>query len=95
MGRALKELVIIVVAIIATIYLLNPTAGILELLPDNLPVVGNLDEAAAVAILLNTFGYYGIDMSRLYGRKKPVKKIRRITTTVDGEEIEEIEEVVS
>ena len=89
MGRALKELVIIVVGIIATIYLLNPTAGIIELLPDNIPVVGNLDEAAAVAILVNTLGYYGIDTSKLYGRKKPVKKVRRIVTTVDGEVIED------
>ena len=93
MGRALKEFVIIIVALIATIYLLNPTAGFLELLPDNLPVVGNLDEAAAMAILLNTFAYYGIDMGRLYGRRKPAKKIRRTITTVDGEEIEEIEEI--
>ena len=96
MGRALKEVVIIIVAVIATLYLLNPTAGILELLPDNLPVVGNLDEAGAVTILISTLGYYGIDMSKLYGRKKkPTRKVRRITTTVDGEEIEEFEEVVS
>lgn len=95
MGRALKEVVIIVVAIIATIYLINPTFGYIELIPDNFPIIGNLDEAGAVTILISTLGYYGIDMSKLYGRKKPVKRIRRITTTVDGEEIEEIEEVVS
>lgn len=89
MGRALKELVIIIVAIIAGIYLLNPTAGFLELLPDNLPIVGNLDEAGAVAVLVNTLGYYGIDMTKLYGRKKSVKKVRRIVRTVDGEEVEE------
>ena len=29
------------------LYLLNPGAGIFELLPDNLPLIGNLDEAAA------------------------------------------------
>jgi len=34
------------------VYLLNPTAGVFELLPDALPVVGNLDEAAFVTILL-------------------------------------------
>jgi len=95
MGRALKELVIIVFAMIALIYLLNPGLGAVELIPDIFPIIGNLDEAGAVAILINTLGYYGIDMSKLYGRKKPVKKVRRITTTVDGEEIEQIEEVVS
>ena len=38
--------------LVSTIYLLNPTAGVLELVPDNLPVVGNLDEAAAVGLFL-------------------------------------------
>jgi hypothetical protein len=33
------------------VYLFNPTAGVLELIPDNLPVVGNLDEASAAFIL--------------------------------------------
>ena len=37
------------------IYILNPTAGVLELLPDNLPFVGNLDEGAAFALL-----WYGL-----------------------------------
>jgi len=33
--------------LVGLIYILNPTAGILELLPDNLPFVGNLDEGVA------------------------------------------------
>ena len=33
------------------IYLLNPTAGLLELIPDNLPLVGNLDEGAAALLV--------------------------------------------
>lgn len=36
----------------AALYLLNPGAGIFELLPDALPGVGNLDEAAAVGLAL-------------------------------------------
>ncbi len=32
------------------LYLLNPTAGLFELIPDNLPVIGNLDEVAAMAL---------------------------------------------
>jgi len=89
MGRTLKEVVIIIIAIIAGIYLINPTAGLLELLPDNLPIVGNLDEAGAVAILINTLGYYGIDMTTLYGRKNKTKTVKRIVRTVDGEVVEE------
>ena len=34
------------------IYLVNPTAGILEFIPDNLPLIGNLDEAGATALLI-------------------------------------------
>jgi len=88
MGRALKEVVIIIVAVIAAIYLINPTAGVIELLPDNIPLVGNLDEGAAVTLLLSTLSYYGVDVNRLYGRKeKP--KVRRIVRTVDGEILED------
>jgi len=39
-------------AVVGFIYLLNPTAGIFELLPDNLPIVGNLDEGASVLMIL-------------------------------------------
>jgi hypothetical protein len=34
------------------LYLLNPGAGFVELLPDNLPLIGNLDEGAAGAMLI-------------------------------------------
>ena len=50
--RTLRALVYIVGALLSTIYILNPTAGVIELIPDNLPVVGNLDEAMMVTILL-------------------------------------------
>jgi len=42
---------IYLLSIIGIIYLLNPTAGLLELIPDNLPVVGNLDEGAAALLV--------------------------------------------
>ncbi len=38
--------------LIGGVYLLNPTLGLLELIPDNLPIVGNLDEGGAVMLLL-------------------------------------------
>lgn len=38
-------------------YLLNPTAGFIELIPDNLPIIGNLDEAAATALLIYCVQY--------------------------------------
>ena len=39
-------------AIIGLIYLLNPTLGIIEFIPDNLPIIGNLDESVAVMLVL-------------------------------------------
>lgn len=43
------------VAALGLVYILNPTLGILELLPDNLPIVGNLDEGAAFMMI-----WYGL-----------------------------------
>jgi hypothetical protein len=44
-----------ILSLLGMVYLLNPGAGILELLPDNLPIVGNLDEGAATLAI-----WYGI-----------------------------------
>jgi len=44
--------VALVVAFLSFVYLLNPTLGLFELIPDNLPGIGNLDEGAAGALLL-------------------------------------------
>lgn len=41
-------------AVVGVIYILNPTFGVFEFIPDNLPLVGNLDEGAA--FLLMWFG---------------------------------------
>ena len=39
-------------AILGLIYILNPTFGIFEFIPDNLPFVGNLDEGVAFMLIL-------------------------------------------
>ena len=44
------------------LYLVYPSAGLLELIPDILPVVGNLDEAAATGLLLYGLRRMGIDL---------------------------------
>lgn len=49
----------IVAGVICLIYLINPTAGILELIPDNLPIIGNLDELAAATGLLGSLASIG------------------------------------
>jgi uncharacterized membrane protein YkvA (DUF1232 family) len=56
----LRMAVSIIVGIICLVYLINPTAGVLELIPDNLPIVGNLDEAAAMTVLLVSLSNLGL-----------------------------------
>lgn len=50
--------VIYIAGIVAIVYLLNPTAGVFEIIPDNLPLIGNLDEGAAAILLWNAFQQY-------------------------------------
>jgi hypothetical protein len=49
---------------IAFLYLANIGAGVIELIPDNIPIIGNLDEAAATLLLLNCLAYFGLDLRR-------------------------------
>lgn len=62
--RGIPPWAIYLMAIVGLVYLLNPTAGILELLPDNLPLAGNLDEGAAMVLL-----WYGL-VEFVEGRKR-------------------------
>lgn len=41
----------ILMGLLGAIYILNPTAGILEFIPDNIPWIGNLDEGVAFTLL--------------------------------------------
>lgn len=65
-----QHLTVILVGVVSVIYLMNPTAGFIEFIPDALPLVGNLDEAGAVLLLLNALRFYGIDPVKLFGTSK-------------------------
>lgn len=69
MKNLLNSLIVGGLGIVSTIYLLNPGAGVIELIPDNIPIIGNLDEAAAVTILISCLAYFGVDLGNLFGRK--------------------------
>jgi uncharacterized membrane protein YkvA (DUF1232 family) len=49
--RGVPTWAVYVFAVLGLIYMLNPTLGILEFIPDNLPVVGNLDEGVAFMLV--------------------------------------------
>jgi uncharacterized membrane protein YkvA (DUF1232 family) len=63
-----KKPVVFFVGQLSVLYVLNPTAGLFEIIPDNLPLIGNLDEAAAVALLLMCLKYFGIDLPNIFRR---------------------------
>lgn len=50
----------LILGIICLIYLINPGAGVIELLPDNLPIIGNLDEGLAMTGLLMALSNMGL-----------------------------------
>ena len=70
----MKKPVVFCLGVLSALYILNPTADLFELLPDNLPLIGNLDEAAAVALLLMCLKYFGIDLPNIFRRGEKGEK---------------------
>ena len=64
----MKDIMVILAGFVSFVYLINPGAGFLEIIPDNFPIIGNLDEAAACAVILAAFRYYGMDLTAFLGR---------------------------
>jgi len=56
------------VALFSGLYLVNPTLGIFEFLPDNLPVVGNLDEAFFTIAFFGALASLGIRVPLVHRR---------------------------
>lgn len=72
--KIFKDITVIGAAILAIIYIINPTAGFVEFIPDNFPIIGNLDEAGAVLIIVSAFRYFGVELADLFNSKEKVKK---------------------
>ncbi len=53
--------VIWLILILGGAYLLNPTFG-MDLIPDNIPIAGNLDEVAIFILWLGALHHLGIDL---------------------------------
>ena len=65
--------VLAVLGIIGSVlFLLNLGLGVLFEIPDNLPLIGNLDEVAAAAILLTCLRYLGLDLLPFGSRRRKV-----------------------
>ena len=63
-----KSILVAMAGLFSAFYILNPGAGIFELIPDNIPVIGNLDEATAVFILIASLRYFGYDFSTFFDK---------------------------
>ena len=54
-SRGMPIWFIYLAGLLGLVYILNPTAGFIELIPDNLPLIGNLDEGVAMMLI-----WYGL-----------------------------------
>ncbi len=77
----MKSIIVALIGLISAMYLFNIGLGFIELIPDNLPIIGNLDEAAATALLLSSLSYFGIDLFNIFKRDK------KNATSQDNQEI--------
>ncbi|MBK7384081.1 MAG: DUF1232 domain-containing protein [Flavobacteriales bacterium] len=65
----MKSFFIALAGVLSFLYLLNPTFGVFELIPDNIPLVGNIDDATATMVLLGVLRYFGWDLTNLFVKR--------------------------
>lgn len=64
-----KDFLVAIVGIIGVLYTLNFGFGVVEFLPDNIPFIGNIDEALALFLVYSSAEYFGINVKSLFTRK--------------------------
>lgn len=62
--RGVPRFAVYLLALVGGVYMLNPGSGIIELIPDNIPFIGNLDEGGAMLAV-----WYGL-IEFFEGRRK-------------------------
>ncbi len=73
----MRGFIVFCIGVLSAMYLFNIGAGFIELIPDNIPLVGNLDEAGATALLIMCLGYFGIDLTNIFKKKPDDKNIKK------------------
>ncbi len=56
--------------VLSLIYIGNPAGGVMELLLDNVPGIGNLDEGAATYLALMALRYLGVKAPGIGGHRE-------------------------
>ncbi|OGU54416.1 MAG: hypothetical protein A2V66_10805 [Ignavibacteria bacterium RBG_13_36_8] len=74
----MKGVIVFCLGVISILYLLNIGVGIIELIPDNIPFIGNLDDAGAVALLLMCLRYFGFDVTNIFKRDKKDNRMTKV-----------------
>lgn len=72
--KLIRDLLVLCSGVLSALYLLNISFGVAEFIPDNFPIFGNLDEAAATALLINCLAYFGVDIGHFLRRKGETAK---------------------
>lgn len=62
---------VLIVGSLALLYLINPTLGVFEFFPDNIPFLGNIDEATATLLLISALAFFGIKIPLFFQPKQP------------------------
>ena len=84
----MKRFFVFVLFVLSIVYLINPGAGIFELIPDNVPLVGNLDEVGAALLFLNCLRFlFGIDLTKIFEREE--EEVKRVKEVREGNEEKE------
>jgi hypothetical protein len=73
----MKKISIVLLGVISAVYLINPTAGVFEFLPDNIPFIGNLDEGLAAYVLISCVQYLRGKKIGLFDTSKSDKPINQ------------------
>lgn len=81
--KLIRDILVLASGIVSALYLLNIGFGVAEFIPDNVPIFGNLDEAAATGLLINCLAYFGLDVSRFLRRKGDAAKPEVKTHDID------------
>ena len=68
----MKRLLVALAGILSLLYILNPTMGVFEFIPDNIPLIGNLDEATATMVLIAALRYFGWDVGDLFRERTSI-----------------------
>jgi uncharacterized membrane protein YkvA (DUF1232 family) len=75
-------------AFLGVLYMLNPTAGIFEFIPDNIPFIGNIDEGVAFMLILAGLVELFEGTKQRKAKKQADKKAAEPMPFVDGQIID-------